>query len=486
MKFSKLYIIGICILAGITANAQSVFKRTYGAPTGFNEGNSVVQTPDSGFIVVGVMSGIGGGASDVMMIKTDKNGIQQWIKPFGWANVDVAKNIKTTTDGNYVFCGYTNSVGNGGYDVLLVKIDPAGETIWAHTYGGSDWDFGYNVALTDDGGYIISGETYSYGQGNNDFYIVKTDAQGVMQWQQTIGTARNDVGRGIMQAYDGTYIVVGYTTQPNNTAINDILFARLAANGDTLFTRKKATGGDDYAFDVAEVPQDSSYHIVGHTSAFSTPLFDGYILHYDKDDTELTPVVLNSNTYSTKMYSCALRQSNGDLVVAGETKPEWDTKPFALVNMVNINGIYIWGYDFNAGFDEEYYTHVINGMNGGFVLVGTNKSTGPGITSAFLMTISPAPAVAPNVTVDVPEATIGLKTILYPNPTTGVVRFGLQSQAKNLSVIVYDAVGKEVFNKTYNGVQQVEEDFSQLGNGLYQARITADGKYTAQTFVIAR
>lgn len=72
MKFSNIYIILACALISFTANAQGVFKRTYGAQDGFNEGNSVVQTPDTGFIIVGAMSGFGGGTSDVLIIKTDK------------------------------------------------------------------------------------------------------------------------------------------------------------------------------------------------------------------------------------------------------------------------------------------------------------------------------------------------------------------------------------------------------------------------------
>jgi hypothetical protein len=486
MKLSKVYCIAFCLLISFAANAQGVFKRTFGATTGFNEGNSVVQMPDTGFLMVGAMSGFGGGASDIMMIKTDKNGVQQWLKPFGWANIEVGKNIKATNDGNYVICGYTNSFGAGGYDVLLVKITPTGETIWARTYGGADWDFGYTVCPTADGGYIVAGETYSFGLGQNDFYVVKTDADGVMQWQKTIGTPLADVGRSVVQTYDGTYVVVGYTTQVSNTNNNDVFFTRLDAQGDTLWTKRQNPVGDDYAFDVAQIPTDSSYCIVGHTNSFSGPLFDPYILHFTKDDVQLTANNMPSNGYSSRMYSCVARNVNGQLGITGETIPDFDSKPFGLMNLISPDAGYIWGFNFNINFQEEYFYQIINCFGDGFAMVGTSKSAGPGLSSATLMTVAWNAIVAPDYTVGVPEAEAGLKFVLYPNPSTGIVKFSLQKEAKNLSLIVYNAIGQEVFNKTYNAAAQVEEDFSKFENGFYQARITADGKYTTQTFVIAR
>jgi hypothetical protein len=486
MKLSKIHCVVFFVLIGFAANAQGLFKNTYGATTGFNEGNSVVQTPDTGFLMVGAMSGFGGGASDIMMIKTDKNGVQQWLKPFGWANIEVGKNIKATNDGNYVICGYTNSVGAGGYDVLLVKITPTGETIWAQTYGGADWDFGYTVCPTADGGYILSAETYSFGLGQNDFYVVKTDADGVMQWQKTIGTPLADVGRSVVQTYDGTYLVVGYTTQVTNTNNNDIFFTRLDAQGDTLWTKRHNPVGDDYAYDVAVLPTDSSYCIIGHTNSLSAPLYDAYMLHYAKDDSQLSINPMISTGYSSKVYSCVARNVNGQVGFAGETIPDFDNKPFAFMSLTNGNGDYIWGFNFNLNFEPEYFYQIINCFGDGFAMVGTSKSAGPGLSSAILMTVAWNAIIAPDYTVDVPEAEAGLKPVLYPNPSTGVVKFNLQKEAKNLSLIVYNAVGQEVFNKTYNAAQQVEEDFSALGNGLYQARITVDGKYTTQTFVIAR
>ncbi|UPT66576.1 MAG: T9SS type A sorting domain-containing protein [Sphingobacteriales bacterium JAD_PAG50586_3] len=141
-------------------------------------------------------------------------------------------------------------------------------------------------------------------------------------------------------------------------------------------------------------------------------------------------------------------------------------------------------YNFNGR--QEVINDVVK-VAGGWCAVGTSEFHAPGLSSAVLFRLNYDLSDCNNTSVilNAEEDKLG-GVKLYPNPTTGVVRFNLQNQAKNLSVIVYDVLGKEVFNKTYNGAQQVEEDFSNLGNGLYQARITADGKYSAQTFVIAQ
>jgi Secretion system C-terminal sorting domain/Domain of unknown function (DUF5122) beta-propeller len=485
MKGISLYTIVFFTLLSITANAQGVFKRTYGAADGFNEGNSVVQTPDTGFIIVGALSGFGGGTSDVLVIKTDKNGIQQWIKPIGWANVDVGKNIKATADGNYIICGYTNSWGNGGYDVLLVKINPMGDVLWSKTYGGADWDFGYNVCSTADGGFIIAGETYSFGAGNNDFYILKTDAAGTIEWERTLGTTRNDVGRSVVQTYDGTYLVVGYTTQITNTANNDLYFARLNAQGDTLWTKRKSLVGDDYAFDVAVTNVDSSYYIVGYTNSFTGANYNGYLTHFTKNDVEIAAYDI-TNPYDIKMYSAVARGINGQIGIAGDVIPDWDFRAFGIMNLISPTGDYIWGVNLNIDFEEENFYQIINCFGDGFAMVGSSKSVGPGLSSAALVTVDANSNSAPGYTVEVPEAAIGLKAITYPNPTTGNVRISLLNPAKQLSVILYNTTGQEVFNKTYEGVQQVDEDFSSLTNGLYMLRLTADGNYSAKQLIIAR
>jgi predicted secreted protein len=119
--------------------------------------------------------------------------------------------VVQTSDGGYAISGYTESLGAGGNDVWLVKTDASGNHQWNQTYGGTSSDYGYSVVQTGDGGYAISGYTNSFGAGGNDVWLVKTDAIGNHQWNQTYGGTNGDIGRSVVQTSDGGYAITGYT-----------------------------------------------------------------------------------------------------------------------------------------------------------------------------------------------------------------------------------------------------------------------------------
>ena len=157
--------------------AQQRWTRTYGG-TNLDEGNSVQQTSDGGYIVAGSTSSFGAGSRDVYLIKADASGDTQWTRTYGGADNDVGQSVQQTSDGGYIVASWTESFGAGVYDVYLIKTNASGDTLWTRTYGGPGDDLGQSVRQTSDGGYIVAGSTASFGAGYDDVYLIKTDANG--------------------------------------------------------------------------------------------------------------------------------------------------------------------------------------------------------------------------------------------------------------------------------------------------------------------
>ena len=120
-------------------------------------------------LLLGIQISFGAGFDDVYLIKTDGSGNEQWSKTFGGSEHDYGCSVQQTADGGFIIAGSDNSFGAGNYDVYLIKTDGSGNEQWSKTFGGSDDDEGYSVQQTADGGFIIAGYTWSFGAGRMTF-----------------------------------------------------------------------------------------------------------------------------------------------------------------------------------------------------------------------------------------------------------------------------------------------------------------------------
>jgi hypothetical protein len=143
---------------------------------GSNQGNSVQQTSDGGYIITGYTYGSGAGSADVYLIKTDSLGDSLWTRTYGGSSFDEGHSVRQSFDGGYIITGRTSSFGAGREDVYVIKTDSLGDTLWTRTYGEIHDDWGSSIQQTFDGGYIIAGFTGSW----TSVYLIKTNESGMV------------------------------------------------------------------------------------------------------------------------------------------------------------------------------------------------------------------------------------------------------------------------------------------------------------------
>jgi hypothetical protein len=261
-------------------SGDTLWTRTYG---GFSTewGYSVQQTPDGGYIIGGRTSSFGAGGNDVYLIKTNAAGDTLWTRTYGGRGYDEGTSVQQTSDGGYIISGTSDSYSTGDLDVYLIKTDASGDTLWARVYG-SWWDEdGLSVQQTSDGGYIIAGWTWASSPSNYDFYLIKTNPSGDTLWTKKYGGSGNDEANCIKQTSDGGFIIVGFTSSYGAGSFDNYLI-KTDAQGDTLWTRTYGGTNDDYGLFVQQT-SDSGYIIAGYTSSFGAGGYDVYLIKTNKD-----------------------------------------------------------------------------------------------------------------------------------------------------------------------------------------------------------
>ena len=266
------------------------WDKTFGGSAN-DVGAAVQQTTDGGYILTGSTGsyGAGGYNYDAWLIKTDSNGNKVWDMTFGEAKGDIASSVQQTTDGGYILTGSTGSYGAGEADVWLIKTDSNGNKVWDMTFGGAEDDGTYSVQQTIDGGYILTGSTRSYGAGENDVWLIKTDSNGNEVWDITFGGAEDDSAWSLQQTTDGGYILAGRTVSYGAGA-EDIWVIKNDSNGNKVWDMTFGGAQDDGARSVQQTT-DGGYIVTGFTGSYGAGGVDVWIIKLAAE-TQPTPTAM--------------------------------------------------------------------------------------------------------------------------------------------------------------------------------------------------
>ena len=263
-------------LVKINGNGGVLWAKTYGN-SGIDIAREAIPTTDGGYIVVGYTNGP---LFDIYLIKTNGSGDTTWTKTYGGTSYDAGTSVKQTTDGGYIILGETFSFGAGSSDYYLIKTDTIGNITWTKTFGGAGVDEGSYVQLTADGGYIVIGDSESYGLGDADIYVVKTNATGDSLWSKTYGGPLKEVGKTIEPTSGGGYIIAGVNRSIGIGWLPDIWVININSTGDTIWTKTYGGAGHEHGYDAKQTP-DGGYIVVGHGNIVPGKMEDIYLLKLD-------------------------------------------------------------------------------------------------------------------------------------------------------------------------------------------------------------
>ncbi len=296
---------------------EITWQKTYGGIDN-DDALSIQQTIEGGYIIAGNTYSFGTASSNFWVLKLNSNGEIVWQKAFGMANSDYAftYSIQQTIDGGYIVTGFTTNSFSYSYDFWVLKLDSNGTITWQKIYDGADEDYGYSIQQTTDSGYIVAGDTYSFGVSMSDIWVLKLNSEGAIIWEKTYGGANNDNAYSIQQTSDGGYIVAGYT-KSFGAGNYDIWILKLNANGTILWQKTFGGADDDKVAYSIQQTSDGGYIVAGYTKSFGAGNYDIWILKLNVNGTILWQKTFGG-LYNDAAYS--IQQTNDDgYIIAGQT-----------------------------------------------------------------------------------------------------------------------------------------------------------------------
>ncbi|MGE5574514.1 MAG: hypothetical protein ACM3UL_00110, partial [Ignavibacteria bacterium] len=247
-----------------------------------DEGFTIAKTLDGGYIVALETNSFGAGEWDISLLKLDANGNAQWNRTYGGPRTERVNYVIQTSDGGYLTSGRTNSFGNGGYDMMLLKTNADGNMQWNSTFGKIQDETCYGVAQTTDGGYIALGSNSSTffvnGTGSVDVFLVKTDASGNLQWNKPyVKTDGYGIGFNIIQTNDG---YVFSSAGPYGAGDHDYGITKVDSQGNLKWFKSYGGNMTDICRSMVAT-RDGGYALAGLTNSFGKGQHDVWLIKLD-------------------------------------------------------------------------------------------------------------------------------------------------------------------------------------------------------------
>lgn len=436
------------------------------------------------------------GEDDIWLVKLDNIGNVQWQKSLGGSSTERSKSVLQTSDGGYILCGYTFSTNgqvtnnNGFVDAWVVKVDSVGNILWQKTFGGEYSDYANYIIQTNDGGYIFTGETQESTSPAN-LWIVKLNNLGIMEWQRTYGGSSFDFGNYITQTSDNGYIVSGNTYSDDGDVVGfhggtDYWILKLDNSGNLQWNRCYGGSSFEGVYSIIQTT-DGGYIMTGETLSN-----DGDVLNNTFGLSNAWVVKINSTgniqwqkTYGGSgqdiayrviqtndgnyIFFCGTNSNNGNVTNNNGNLDFWLVK-------VNSTGTLLWQKTY-GGSQRETPQDFKKTSDGGFILCGSTTSNNGNVSgnngSADYWVVKLTPDNLNANEFETPSV------VIFPNPTTNYIQ--ISKNENILNVELYDYNGRQVLNvKNFTEIISLEN----FSNGVYILKIQLENGSFIQEKII--
>jgi hypothetical protein len=381
-KIIFLLLIHICSFQII--NSQTQWQRAIGG-TNHDYANCIIQTNDGGYAVAGSTLSYSYGYEDMYLVKLNSSGSIQWTKTIGGTGNDIALSVIQTTDGGYALGGHTRPFGAEYYDFYIVKLDSIGSFQWNRTINRANNDYSLSIKQTTDGGFVLAGLSATGGIFSSDIYIVKLNSIGTYQWSKTYGGSNDDVAFSIIQTSEGGLAAAGYT---NSFGLGGNNFYILKLDGSGTLQWSRTVGGsgpNGQAYTIIQTT-DGGFALAGVTEAFGAGSYDMHIVKLDAGGTLQWTRTVGA---SGQDWGYSIVQANdGGFVVLGSTN-SFGVLDYYTVKL-NVNGTPQWSKTYGGSGIEggnEVPCSIIKTNGGGFVIAGKTNSFGVGGDDMYIVKI---------------------------------------------------------------------------------------------------
>jgi uncharacterized delta-60 repeat protein len=325
------------LLVKYNSNGVKQWERTWG-DTAYEVGRGVAVDSSNNVYLAGGHDAYWTGSDNMHLVKYDSSGVQLWNRTWGGTEWDVGRGVTIDSSDNVYFVGTTENMGMGSSDMVMVKYNSSGVKQWERTWGGTDHDEAFGVAVDSSDCVYLGGRTRSFGAGDSDMILVKYDSSGVQQWNHTWGGVNYDLVLGLtMDSSDNVYLAG--QTESFGAGSSDMILVKYSSSGVQQWNCTWGGTKSDISWGVAATSSDNVF-LVGSTMSFGAEEINSVLVKYAPDIYK--PIINIKNPSQNEKFE--------------------DIAPDYSISIIEPNLVSIW-YTIDGGFNNYTITQLSGIIN---------------------------------------------------------------------------------------------------------------------------